>query len=206
MSSISSSASPRRTRQFLRTQAKGILAVDFFSVETGLWRRHYVLFFIEHGSRRVHVMGATDRPSAAWVTQQARNVTAELADAGVTVRFLLRDRDTKFCRTFDDVFRSMGTEIVRTPIRSPQANAIAERFVGTARRECLDWVLIWGRRHLDEVLGEFVEHYNGHRPHRSLGLVPPEPRSASTPAGTTLARVQRTDRLGGLIHEYRLVA
>jgi transposase InsO family protein len=200
---------PRRSsttwRCFLRQQASGIVACDFFSVDTVWLTRFYVLFFIELETRRVHLCGITTNPVGDWVTQQARNLAASLDDTGRVVGHLIRDRDAKFTRTFDDVWRSIGAQVVRTPVRAPNANAFAERWVGTARRECLDHLLIVGPRHLGRVLAEFVEHYNGHRPHRALGLVAPEPRHSETkPAG--LEQIVRRDVLGGLIHEYGLVA
>jgi putative transposase len=195
-------------REFLRAQAHGMLAVDFFTVETVSLQRLYVLFFIELGSRRVHLAGCTANPSGAWVTQQARQFAWGLAERSTPVRFLIRDRDSKFTRDFDYVFQSDGIEIVRTPVRAPKANAVAERFVLTVRAECLDWLLILNRRHLERVLRVFIEHYNGHRPHRALNLVPPDPqrplrRLATSPAPDHL---ERRDRLGGLIHEYGFAA
>ena len=137
-----------------------------------LLRRYYVLFFIELGTRRVHLAGCTANPTGAWVTQQARNLGLDVADRAL--RFLIRDRDSKFSGSFDEVFRSEGIEVIQTPIRAPQANAIAERFVRTVRAECLDWLLILGRRHLERVLRVYVDHYNTHRPHRALELLPPQ--------------------------------
>jgi transposase InsO family protein len=143
-------------REFLRQQAASIIACDFFTVETVTLRRYYVLFFIELASRRVHLAGCTSNPTGAWVTQQARNLsfTGLLERA----RFLIHDRDSKFSAAFDDVFRSEGIEAIHTPVRAPQANAYAERFVRTARAECLDWMLILGRRHLQHVLRAFTTH------------------------------------------------
>jgi putative transposase len=127
---------PRRAatswRSFLRQQAAGIIACDFFSVDTIFLRRVYVLFFIEHGSRRVHLAGVTGHPTGLWVAQQARNLLASLSDAATPWKFLIRDRDAKFTRAFDDVWRSTGTEIIRTPVQAPNANAVAERWVGTS--------------------------------------------------------------------------
>ena len=146
-------------REFLRAQAHSMLAVDFFTVETVLLQRLYVLIFIELGSRRVHLAGCTTNPSGAWVIQQARQLAWGLADRSTPARFLIRDRDSKFTRDFDIVFRSDGIEILRTPVRAPKANAIAERFVRTVRAECLDWLLILNRRHLERVLRIYVDHY-----------------------------------------------
>jgi transposase InsO family protein len=184
-------------RAFLRAQAAGIVACDFFTVESVLLRRYYALFFIAHSSRRVWFAGCTANPTGAWVTQQARNLGLEFVDQGV--RFLVRDRDSKYTGAFDEVFRSEGIRIVKTPVRSPKANAIAERFVRTVRTECLDWLLILNRRHLERVLRVYVDHYNRERPHRTLELRPPEP--AEQPEEVP-GDIRRRDRLGGLIHEY----
>jgi putative transposase len=163
-----------------------------------LLRRYYVLFFIAHASRRVWLAGCSSNPTGAWVTQQARNLGLELADQGA--RVLIRDRDSKYSGAFDEVLRGGGIRIVKTPVRAPQANAIAERFVRTVRAECLDWLLILNRRQLDRVLRVYVDHYNIHRPHRALKLQPPQPREPPPPA--TSGDIERRDRLGGLIHEY----
>ena len=123
------------------------------------------------------------------------------------MRFLVRDRDSNYSGPFDEVFRSEGIRIVKTPVRAPKANAVAERFVGTVRRERLDWLLVANRRHLHRVLREFVAHYNTHRPHRALGLAPPEPRHPRRPFETPpAAAIRRDDRLGGLIHDYSIAA
>jgi putative transposase len=146
-------------------------------------------------------------PTGVWVTQQARQITWTLGERSMPLRFLIHDRDSKFTRDFDTVFRSEGIEIVRTPVRAPKANAVAERFVRTARSECLDWLLIVNRRHLERVLRVFVDHYNRHRPHRSLNLAPPDPSARTLRAmRPPTAGVKRRDRLGGLLHEYRLAA
>src|SRR4051794_15377101 len=168
---------PRRAgptwQQFLSAQAHAIVAVDFAHVDTVFLRRLYIFLMIEHGRRRVHLGGITAHPSGDWVTQQARNLLMELGDRAEQFRFLIRDRDSKFTAAFDAVFIGADIRIIRTPIRAPRANAIAERFIGTLRRECLDRILITGPRHLDVVLGEYVQHYNAHRPHRSLHQRPP---------------------------------
>ena len=168
---------PRRVtttwRAFLQRQTAGIIACDFFTVDTVWLRRLYVLFFIELDTRRVHLAGVTANPDGAWVTQQARNLLLVLAEQQ-QVRFVLRDRDTKFCRAFDDLFRCEGAEILLTPVQAPNANAYAERWIGTVRAECLDWLLIVGRDHLEQVLRVYVQHYNRHRPHRAVGLEAPD--------------------------------
>ena len=140
------------------------------------------------------------------MTQQAREISWTLQERRTPLRFLIRDRDSKFTRDFDTVFRSEGIEIIRTPVRAPKANAIAERFVRTARAECLDWLLIVNRRHLERVLRVFVDHYNSHRPHRSLKLAPPDPPARKLGVAPSTADVERRDRLGGLVHEYSLAA
>ena len=189
--------------EFLRAQAQGILAVDFFTVETLLLKTLYVLFAIEVASRRVHILGVTRNPVSAWVTQQARNLAVGERIQGV--RYLIRDRDSKFSGPFDEVFRTEGVNIVKTPFRAPRANAFAERWVRTVRTECLDWMLVVGRRHLERVLRTYTAHYNEARPHRGLDLKTPEPRP-DLPRHTGGARVRRHDLLGGLIHEYELAA
>ncbi len=190
--------------EFLRSQAAGILACDFFTVETLRLQTLYVLFFIELSTRRVYVVGTTAHPDSAWVTQQARNLAIEERLAGI--RFLLRDRDAKFSGPFDEVFRTEGVRVIRTPIRAPRANAFAERFVRTVRSECLDHILIYGRRHLDRVLQDYVSHYTEERPHRGLDLVTPARIRRPSAGWTDRRRVDRTDALGGLIHEYRWAA
>jgi putative transposase len=190
-------------RAFLSNQAHAILATDFFTVDTVFFRRLYVLFFIELDTRRVHLAGVTSKPTGPWVTQQARNLFLGGGDALSGRKFLIRDRDTKFTGPFDEIFASEGIEVIKTPVRAPKANAHAERFVGTIRRECLDWTLVLGRRHLESVLNEYVAHYNSHRPHRSLELIAPTSTAKVAEPGLEVAgRIRRTDRLGGLVHEY----
>lgn len=140
------------------------------------------------------------------MTQQARNLSSDLAEAGLSFRFLIKDRDSKDTLSFDEVFRSDGTEIIQTPIRAPRANAYAERWVRTVRTECLDWTVFLGRRHLERVLPEYVAHYNGERPHRGPCLRTPEPRSDPGVRRLINAKIRRRDVLGGLIHEYRVAA
>jgi putative transposase len=182
---------------FLRRQAGSLVACDFFTVETVTLRRLYVLFFIELESRRVHLAGCTPNPSGAWVVQQACNLS--FTTLLERTRFLIHDRDSKFTAAFDELFRSEGITVVHTPVQAPQANAYAERFVRTVRNECLDWLLIVGRRHLEHVLRIYIQHYNRERPHRGLALNQPEPPEIKlSPCGD----VHRRDRLGGLVHEY----
>jgi len=196
---------PRRDgpswREFLAQQAAGIVACDFFCVETVRLKTLYVLFFIELSTRRVHLAGVTAHPNSAWVTQQARNLAIE--DCLATTQFLIRDRDAKYSGPFDEVFHSEGVRVVRTPIRAPVANAFAERFVRTARRECLDHILVLGERHLKRTLREYVRHYNKERPHRGLSLETPEPKPDTNRGDGEIVRVAR---LGGLINEYHRIA
>ncbi len=207
--------SPRRSgptwAEFLCAQAKGLMACDFFHVDTVLLRRLYVLVFIHHDTRLVRIAGVTANPINAWVTQQARNLSMDLADQAMVLKFLILDRDTKFTASFDAVFTAEGTRIIKSPVRAPRANAICERVIGTFRHECLDRMLILGRRHLETVLAEYVEHYNSHRPHRSHRSLTQRAPSGLDPAPALIgdvdvARLRRTDRLGGLIHEYRMIA
>lgn len=162
---------------------------------------------IELGTRRVHLAGVTANPDGGWVAQQARNLMLVLGDQGRQVRFLLRDRDAKFCRSFDDVFQSEGAEVLVAPLQAPRANAYAERWIRTVRAECLDWLLIAGRGHLERVLRLYAQHYNRHRPHRALRLAAPDPPARRTGVGEDReGRVHRRDLLGGLLHEYRRAA
>ena len=197
---------PRRAgptwAEFLRAQAKGILATDFFTVDTVLLRRYYVLFVIEVERRVVHLLGVTTNPNGPWVTQVARNFCTELEEAGPRMRFLIRDRDTKFTASFDEVFASIGSQTVVTPVRAPNANAFSERWVRTLREDCLDHLLVVSGHHLESVLAEYVTHYNRGRPHRSLDLMPPRPSTVPQRGGG----VHRRDLLGGLIHEYEIAA
>jgi putative transposase len=193
--------------QFLRAQAAGTLACDFLTVETIGLTRLYILFVIELDHRRVHLAGITAHPTGAWVTQAARNLLMDLDEQAYRFRFLIRDRDSKFTAAFDAVFAAAGIEAVKIPPRAPRANAYAERWVRTVRTECLDWVLVWNRRHLEHVLARYVAHYNTARPHRGIHLDVPIPPAQPTPARIDdIRNVERVDLLGGLVHEYRRAA
>lgn len=201
------SPAPRREgptwSEFLRAQAQSMLATDFFHVDTVGGRRFYALFVIEIDRRVVHLLGITTNPNSRWVTQMARNLVFELTEAKRTIRFLIRDRDTKFTAAFDEVLRTEGIETIRTPVRAPRANAYAERWVGTVRRECLDHLLIFSHHQLERTLRTYVEpHYNVARPHRGIGLATPRPTIPGDPS----VRIERNDILGGLIHEYHRAA
>jgi putative transposase len=193
-------------RQFLRQQAASVWACDFFTVETLFLQRLYVLFFVSLERRRIEHLAVTRNPTGAWVTQQARNIVGGLAERETPrPRFLIHDRDSKFGRSFDDIFCSEGTTILRTPFQAPNANAYAERWVRTVRNDCLDRLLILGRRQLEHVLRVYGQHYNAHRAHRSLDLRPPI-LALPPPQQVPLREIHRRDLLGGLLHEYATAA
>ena len=174
-------------------------------LETITLRRLYAFFVIEHATRRVHVLGVTAHPSGAWLTQLARNLLMDLDDAGHRFRFLIRDHDAEFTAAFDAVFTATDIRIIRSPVRAPRANAIAERFVGSVRRELLDRMLIINQQHAAAVLRQYEQHYNNHRPHRTLDRAAPL-RPIPEPTMSETNTVRRRDRLGGLLHEYQQVA
>jgi transposase InsO family protein len=198
---------PQRTRSswraFLRAQAASMLACDFLTVETAFLQRIYVLFFISLATRRIEYVACTSNPDGGWVAREARNLIMRFGEEQ-PFRFLIHDRDTTFSHAFDEVFQTEGIRVIRTPVQAPNANAHAERWVRTLRAECLDRILILGRRHLEHVLRVYRCHYNEHRPHRALDLFPPDGRDP-TPLNVP-DRLQRCDLLGGLIHKYQAAA
>jgi putative transposase len=199
---------PRRDRlawrSFVRQHAATMLACDFFTVDTVLLRRLYVLVFICVGTRRIEYVACTSNPDGAWMLQQARNLRMDLDDHSGQPRFLIRDRDAKFTHAFDALFRSGGVRVIRTPVRAPNANAHMERWIGSVRRECLDRLLIINRRQLERIVRVYVGDYNAERPHRSLELRAPDP--ARPPRrGAAPTALRRRDILGGIIHEYEAI-
>jgi putative transposase len=190
---------PSASWRHLMTHYKDqILACDFFTVETLFLKTIYVLVFIELGTRRVHFAGCTAHPTRAWVTQQARQVMWELEDREPRIHFLIRDRDTKFTSTFDTVFRSEGIHVIRTPVRAPNANSYAERWIRSVREECLDKLLIFNETHLRRVIRDYIAYYNTARPHQGIGQGMPIPRSPADTCGPVRCRPV----LGGILHDY----
>ncbi|MET7938367.1 integrase core domain-containing protein [Streptomyces sp. NPDC005322] len=199
---------PRRTgptwRAFLSTQATGLIACDFLHIDTISLQRLYALIFLEHHTRRLHVAGVTAHPTATWATQQARNLATDLGIRMDSLRFLIRDRDSKYTDAFDAVFQAEDIEIIKTPVRAPKANAHCERLIGTLRREVLDHILILGEGHACHVRATYQRHYNAHRPHRARCQLPPQVHGQPPPVLEPASRkVLRTRVLGGVINEYR---
>jgi putative transposase len=191
---------------FLRSQAEAILACDFIVVDLIGGSKAYVLAVIEHATRRVRVLGATLHPTSDWVVQQARNLLMDLEDADSGARFLIHDRDASFGAAFDAVFTAAGIDVIRTGIRAPRQNSIMERWFRSLRAELTDRTLIWSVPHLTRLLRGYEEHYNSHRPHRSLGQAAPTRPLPNNVIDLDEFRVRRNDRAGGVIHEYTQVA
>ncbi|MET7542616.1 integrase core domain-containing protein [Streptomyces sp. NPDC005507] len=194
---------------FLRSQADALLACDFIETITLTGQRHYILAAIEHATRRVRILGATAHPTAAWVAQAAKNLAMDLADAGAKVTHLIRDRAAKFPALFDEILADAGIEVVLSGVRMPRMNSIMERWVQTCRHELLDRTLVWNQRHLLRALREFEQHHNTHRPHQAIGQAAPlrsVPEPINDPARIAHLDIRRTDRLAGVIHEYRHAA
>jgi transposase InsO family protein len=187
-------------KQFLAAHAQTLVAADFFSVDTIFFKRLYVLIYVHLATRRIVMASCTAEPNQAWVTQQARNLSWELEDDGIKLSVLIHDRDKKFAPKADVVFKSQGVRVILTPLMAPRANAHAERWIGSCRRECLDWMLVLNQRHLEAVLREYCEHYNHERPHRSRNLRPPASRGDPIEGGRGIIR--RRERLGGLLNAY----
>jgi putative transposase len=190
--------------EFLRAQAEAILACDFFHAETITLARLYCFAVVEHATRRVHMLGVTANPTASWVAQQARNLLMDLGEQAGSFKFMIRDRDSKFTALFDEVFRAEGIRIVLTAVHAPRMNAIMERWVGSVRREILDRIPILNAAHLRKVLAEYEDHFNAHRPHRTLKQASPL-RALPDPVDADIEVIRR-DRLGGLLHEYSQAA
>ncbi|MGW7694382.1 integrase core domain-containing protein [Streptomyces asiaticus] len=194
---------------FLRAQADALLTCDFMETVTLSGARIYLLVVIEHGSRRIRVLGATAHPSASWVAQAAKNLVMDLENLGCRARFMIRDRDGKFPDLFDAILKDAGMDVVLSGIQIPRMNSIMERWIQTCRRELLDRTLIWNQRHLLHTLREFEQFYNGHRPHQGIANARPlRPLPPPIDDPDTIARldIRRHDRLGGILHEYRNAA
>lgn len=196
--------SPQRAgmtwKQFLAAHAQTLVAADFLSIDTVFFKRLYVLIYMHLASRRVLLAACTANPNEAWMTQQARNLVWTLEEEGVQLKVVVHDRDKKFSARADNVFRSAGARVIVTPLMAPRANAHVERWIGSCRRECLDWMLVVNQRHLETILREYRTHYNQERPHRSRELRPPAARG--DPVVARAGGVGRRVRLGGLISEY----
>jgi putative transposase len=190
--------------QFISSQAKGILAIDFACVDTVLLKRLHVLFVIEHATRRAHLLGITANPTGPWTTQAARNLTMRLGDSH-RFRFMIRDGAGQFTRSFDTVLAGSNITAIRIPPRSPQANAYAERWVRTLRHELLDRTIIWNETQLRRLLDEYIEHYNTHRPHQGINERAPNDQGIVVPIRPGHP-IQRHTTCNGLINHYQPAA
>jgi putative transposase len=201
---------PRRSgptwREFLTAQAQGIIAADFFHIDTALGRRLYALAFLEHGTRRLHITGVTSHPTREWTVQQARNLATDLGVRMESLRFVIRDRDGKYGEAFDAVFEAEELDVIKSAPQAPRMNAHCERVIGSIRREVLDHVLILGEAHARQVLAAYQSHHNGHRPHQARNQLPPDAQEQPAAMDIDTHRLLRTRILGGLINEYRYAA
>ncbi|MGH3621969.1 MAG: integrase core domain-containing protein [Sciscionella sp.] len=188
-------------RSFLTAQANGLLATDFFHVDTIALTRMYALFVMEVRTRRVHILGVTAHPTAAWATQQARQLLWELGDRASRFQFLIRDRDTKFTTAFDAVFTSEAITVAKLPPRSPNCNPHAERFIRSVRDECTNRILLLDRGHAEKILRDYAHHFNNHRPHQGRHQLAPNDDPTITPLPPP--RITRHHAVAGLINEYR---
>ena len=194
---------------FLRSQANALLACDFLETVTLSGTQMHVFAVIEHGSRRIRILGATAHPAASWVVQAVKNLVMDLQDAGCRARLLIRDRDGKYPKVFDTVLKDAGIEVVLSGVRMPRMNSIMERWVQTCRRELLDRTLIWNQRHLLRALREFEDFYNEHRPHQGIANarpLRPLPSPITDPQQIARLHIRRQQRLGGILHEYEHAA
>jgi transposase InsO family protein len=194
---------------FLRSQADALLACDFIETMTLSGKRMYILAVIEHTTRRIRILGATAYPTAAWVTQAARNLVMDLQDVGSNAKYLIRDRDGKYPAMFDTALADAGITVVRSGVQVPRMNAVMERWVRTCRRELLDRTLIWNQWHLLHALREFEAFYNEHRPHQGIANarpLKPLPEPITDPSRIAQLDIRRRDRLGGILHEYEHAA
>ena len=182
------------------------MACDFATVDTVLLRRYYLLFFIDITTREVFLGGITAHPTGAWATQAARNLFLRHGDRLANTRALVRDRGSQFVAAFDEVFRTEGMKVLKTPVRTPVANPFAERWIGTLRRELLDRTIIWNQSQLERLVIDYTGHYNGHRPHRSLGQQPPLGPETTNVSAAPFRHATKTTRCNGLINEYRNAA
>ncbi len=193
-----------RWAEFLRSQAA--VATDFFTVDAATLRRYHVLFFIRVDTRQVILAGITANPTGAWTTQAARNLFLNHTDQLTGACALVRDRGSQFIDAFDEIFRTEGLKVLKTPVRTPVANTFAERWIGSIRREVLDRTIIWNQRQLKRLVIDYIDHYNDHRPHRSLEQRPPNATGKPSPAPPSTVTVLRSTRCNGLIHQYRSAA
>jgi putative transposase len=191
---------------FLRSQAHGIIAADFFTADLLDGTKVYVLAVIEHATRRIRILGSTLHPTGQWTAQMARNMVMDFEDAATTVKFLIRDRGSNFTEAFDTVLADAGIRTVLCNIRTLRMNAIMERWIGSVRRELLNRTMVWNHEHLRRILHDYEFHHNTHRPHMGLSAAAPLKPLPPNVVDPDTFRVRRTRRAGGVINEYRPAA